>query len=154
MTEDQWNEYLRRSKEWAIRVRYDLLHSKAYRNLTYGPAIKVLNWFHEKVKIEVNKKKRGKDRYRIVNDGDIDFTYREAMLRGLTAQKFSKALRELHQFGFIDINKPGSALKGDFTVFALSDRWKAYGTRDFLSHEFPKSVHWVNFGFGTKQKHS
>ena len=133
---------------------HDLLHSKAYRDLTYGPAIKVLNWFYEKIRVEVNKKKRGKDRYRIINDGDIDFTYREAIFRGLTPQKFSKALRELHQFGFIDIKKPGSALKGDFTVFAFSERWKAYGTSDFLSPESPKSVHWVNFGFGTKRKRS
>jgi hypothetical protein len=154
MTEDQWNEYLRRSKTWAIRMGYDLLHSKAYRYLRYGPAIKVLNWFHEKIRIEVNKKKRGKERYRIVNDGDIDFTYREAIFRGLTAQKFSKALRELHQFGFIDIKKPGSALKGDFTVFAFSERWKAYGTPNFRRVEFPKSIHWVNFGFGAKRKHA
>jgi len=131
---------------------HDLLHSKAYRDLTYGPAIKVLNWFHEKVKVKVDKKKRGKDRYHVLNDGEIDFTYREADFRGLSAQQFSKALRELHSFGFIEKKKPGSALKGDWTVFGLSERWKAYGTPDFLSPEFPKSVHWVNFGFGTKQK--
>lgn len=154
MTEDQWNEYLGRSKTWAIRIGHELLHSRAYRDLTYAPAIKVLNWFHEKIKVDVNKKKRGKDRYRIVNDRDIDFTYREAILRGLTPQKFSRALRELYRFGFIDIKKPGSALKGDFTVFAFSERWKAYGTPNFLSREFRKSVHWVNFGFGAKRKRS
>jgi hypothetical protein len=151
MTEDQWEKYLKRSKGWSIRMGYDLLHSRAYRDLTYAPAIKVLTWFYEKIRVEVDKRKHGKNRYRMVNDGDLDFTYREAILRGLSAQKFSKALRELHRFGFIDIKKPGSALKGDSTIFAFSERWRAYGTPDFLSPEFPKSVHWINFGFGAKR---
>lgn len=148
MTEDEWNGYLEKSKTWSIRIGFDLLHSKAYLDLRYGPAIKVLNWFYEKVKIKVDKKKRGKNRYRIINDKDIDFTYREAMFRGLTPQKFSKALRELHGLGFIDIEKPGSALKGDWTAFALSERWKQYKTVNFIERKFPRSVHWINFGFG------
>lgn len=152
MTEDQWKEYLKRSKTWSIRIGYDLLHSKAYQGLKYGPAIKVLNWFYEKIRFEVNKKKRGKDRYQILNDGKIDFTYREAIFRGLTAQKFSKALRELHEIGFIDVKKPGSALKGDWTAFKLSDRWREFGTPNFKYVEFPRSIHWVNFGFGSRGK--
>jgi hypothetical protein len=152
VTEDQWNEFLKRSKGWFIRMSFELLHSEAYKKLNYGPALKVLNWFYEKVRVEVNKKKRGKDRYRMVIDGDIDFTYREAIFRGLTAQKFSKAIRKLHQLGLIDVKKPGSALKGDWTVFILSERWKVYGTSNFKQVEFPKSIHWVNYGFGAKDK--
>ncbi|MBM3205924.1 hypothetical protein FJZ41_03710 [Candidatus Shapirobacteria bacterium] len=133
-------------------MSFEMLHSQAYGKLNYGPAIKVLNWFHEKVRYEVNRKKRGKERYRVKNDGELDFTYREAGFRGLTAQKFSKALRELNELGFIDIKRPGSALKGDWTIFTLSDRWKFYGTANFEEKEFPKSVHWINFGFGSKRK--
>ena len=153
MTEDQWDEYLKRSKTWAIRISYELLHSKAFRELTYAPAIKVLVWFHEKVKVEINKKRRGKDRYRVL-DRDIEFTYREAGFRGLTPHKFRTALKQLHNFGFIDITKPGSALRGDFTLFALSDRWILYGSAGFKSMEIPKSVHWINFGFGARRKRS
>jgi hypothetical protein len=112
----------------------------------------VLNWFHEKIKVEaINKKKRGKKRYRVI-DGEIDFTYREAAFRGLTSQKYSKALRELHKFGFIEVEKPGSALRGDWTFFKLSERWREFGTPNFRQVEFPKSVYWVNFGFGSKTK--
>jgi hypothetical protein len=152
MTEDQWNDFIKRSKGWFVRMSFELLHSEAYKKLNYGPALKMLNWFYEKIRVEVNKKKRGKDRYRIINDGEIDFTYREAAFRGLTSQKFRKALKDLHGVGFIDIKKPGSALKGDFSVFAFSDRWKAYGTPNFRQVEFPKSIHWVNFGFGSKRE--
>lgn len=152
MTEDQWIEYLKRSRTWCIRMDFELLHSKAYCDLKYGPAIKVLNWFHEKIRVKVNKKERGAKRYQVVNNGDIDFTYREAAFRGLTSHQFRNSLKELHRTGFIDIRRPGSALRGDYTIFSLSDRWKMYGTDDFVCPEFPKSVHWRNFGFQPKGK--
>jgi hypothetical protein len=151
MTEGQWNEYKKRSRGWSIRMSFELLHSEAYKRLNYAPAIKVLNWFREKVKLEVNKGKRGKHRYQII-DGDISFTYREAVFRGLSPQQFSKALKELHKLGFIEIKKPGSALKGDWTQFAFSERWREFGTPNFKHLKFPQSVHWVNFGFGAKPK--
>jgi hypothetical protein len=145
MTEDQWHEYQNRTKKWAIRVSYELIHSEAYKALNYAPALKVLNWFHEKIKVSVNKKRRGKDRY-IVDDGDISFPYREAKVRGLSNQQYSKALRELHKVGFVDIKKPGSSLKGDWTLYAMSDRWKDFGRTSFREVEFPRSIHWRNFG--------
>ena len=151
MTEDQWNEYLKRSKTWSIRMSHDLLHSNAYQKLKYGPAIKALNWFHEKIRIEVNKKKRGKDRYRMINDGEISFTYKEALLRGLTSNQFSKALKELCRFGFIDVIKPGSGLMGDYSVFGVSQRWRDFGTPKFVENEFPKSV---PYGFRGKKTKS
>jgi len=151
MNEKQWIEYKARSKHWNVRISFDLLHSKAYQDLSNGPALKVLNWFHEKIRLHIIKRKRGKNDYQII-DGDISFTYREAIFRGLSSQQFSKALRELHVFGFIDIEKPGSALKGDWTQFTVSDRWKEYGNPNFKNKEFPRSVHWINFGFGGKKK--
>jgi hypothetical protein len=74
MNEEQWNEHLERSKTWSIRLSHDLLHSRAYRALKYGPAIKVLNWFHEKTRFDVNKKRRGENRYRMINNGQISLT--------------------------------------------------------------------------------
>lgn len=151
MTDDQWNEYKKRSRGWSIRMSFELLHSEAYKRLSYSPAIKVLNWFYEKVKFEVNKGKRGKNRYQVIN-GDISFTYREAGFRGMSHHQFSRALREVYQFGFIEVTRAGSALKGDFTRFEISDRWKDYGTYNFKGLEFPKSMYWVNFGYGSKKR--
>jgi len=151
MTDEQWNEYKKKSRGWSIRMGFELLHSEAYRELNYGPAVKVLTWFYEKVKIEVNKGKRGKGKYRFVN-GSVSFTYKEAEHRGLSHRQFNKALRELYRLGFIEILKPGSALKGDWTEFAFSERWRVYGTADFKESEFPKSVVWRNFGFGSKAR--
>ena len=146
MTENQWNEYKNKSRGWVIRMSFEVLHSDAYRELNYAPALKVLNWFYEKLKIKVIKGKRGKNHYQVI-DGDISFPYREAIVRGLSSQQFSKALKQLHYFGFIEVKKPGSALKGDWTKFEFSERWKEFGTPTFKYLEVPQSVHWVNFGF-------
>ena len=128
---------------------YDLLHSKAYRDLKYGPAIKCLNWFCEKPKYrKVDKYKRGKKRYELV-DPEMVFRYDEARLRGLSQNQFSRALKELYKFGFIDIKHLGSGLQGDYSVFIFSDRWRDYGTPKFTNQEFPKSVPW---GFRGKHR--
>lgn len=151
MTEDQWEEYCNRSKTWAIRLGFDLLHGHAYRCLNYAPAVKVLNWFHEKLKFVKDDRRRGKVRFRLTNNGRISFTYREARLRGLTDQKFRRALLELHRLGFIDITHPGSGLRGDYTEFAISDRWKDFATNTFRSIEFPQSVFCGSLGYRQKK---
>lgn len=147
MKEKHWYEYLKRSRTWSIRIGFDLLHSEAYKQLEYGPALKVLNWFHEKVRFTVDKKRRGKNRYLMVQEGEISFTYEEAALRGLTSQKFSRALKELHRFGFIDVKKPGSGLKGDFTIFTMSQRWRGFANSEYQHKEWPKSVYDGDFGY-------
>lgn len=148
MTHDQWVEYCTRSRSWSIRIGHDLLHSEAYKNLDYAPGLKVLTWFFEKIKIEVRKKKRGKERFHFSNKEDISFTYREAEQRGLSHQQFRKALVELVRVGFIDIVTPGSAMKGRYTKFAFSERWRQYGTGTFEKKDILKSVHYRNFSLG------
>ena len=149
---EKWKEYERKSRDWNIMMKYELLHSTAYRDLNYGPAIKVLNWFHEKIKVEKIEGRRGKQRYRVKDGGEMSFTYKEAAHRGLTHQKFRKAIGELHRLGFVDVVRPGSSMKGDWTVFRLSARWKAYGTPHFEEVEFPRSVHYINFGYGSSNR--
>ena len=127
----------KRSKTRAIRMDFDMLHSEAYKNLNYAPALKVLNWFHEKVRLEANKKRRGKVTYNVINE-DISFTYKEALFRGLSSHQFSKVLKELHRLGFIDIQKPGSALKGDWSQFTFSDRWREFKTPSFKNLEMKR----------------
>ena len=139
MKRHAWEEYKSRSKKWAIRIGHDLLHSPAFEGLKYAPAIKVLCWFHEKIRVrKVKGWKRGAGRYERI-DKEITFTYDEARLRGLTDQQFSRALKELHGRGFIDIVKPGSGLMGDYTAYAISERWRDFATDKFKSAEFPQS---------------
>lgn len=152
MKEEEWEEYLERSRKWMIRIDFELLHSDAYRRLKYGPALKVLNWFFEKVKFKVDRNKRGRKRYQTINDGELSFTYREAHIRGLTDQQFRRSLEELVQLGFIDVKKAGSGLRGDYTIFLLSQRWKEFGTPNFEKKEFPESVYGGDIGYRKRKK--
>jgi hypothetical protein len=147
MNEEQWNEYCNRSKTWAIRIGYELLHSRAFKDLDYGPALKVLNWMYEKIRVEKIQGKRGKNRFQVKDNGQFSFLYKEANLRGLSDTQFGRALRELHSHGFVDVARAGSARKGDFTIYLLSERWKRFGQPGFDEKEFPKSMYQIDSGF-------
>ena len=155
MDEKEWSEHLERSKTWNILMGQDLLHSEAYKDLNYGPSVKTLNFFYEKVRlIKIKGKRRsGRNKFERVNSG-IVFSYDEAKFRGISGQQFSRALKELYVRGFIDVQKPGSGRRGDCTKFAISNRWRLFGKADFKILSFPRSLHWVNFGFkkGDKRK--
>jgi hypothetical protein len=146
MTQDEWDELKKKTQGYEIRMGFELLHSEAYKEIRYVHTAKVLNWFHEKVKLKKNKGKRGKKRWEKL-DCTVGFTYDEAEFRGLSHGKFGKALKELYKLGFIDIEKPGSGRRGDYTKFKISERWRKFDTPEFENSEFPRSVHWQNFGF-------
>jgi hypothetical protein len=75
--------------------------------------------------------------WRVINNGKIYFTYREALEKyGLSEYKFEKAIKNLVEVGLIDIGEPGGYRKP--TLYALSDRWKSYGTPSFIHREIPK----------------
>jgi len=139
-----WNDAKQRTRGWAVRIRFDLLHSDAYKSLNYAPALKVLNFFHEQLRYEKIKGKRSGNRYRLLNGGEFSFTYTDAILRGLTRAQYSRALKELHRMGFVDFVKAGSGLQKDYSIFTLSDRWQKYGSREFLEVKFPERA---KFGF-------
>jgi hypothetical protein len=135
----EWEQYKKRSKNWAIRKGFDLLHSEAYRSLDYAPALKVLDYFLERRKVRALKGKGSKKRYETINNGEISFTYEEARCRGLSDQQFSWALKRLHAVGLIDVEEHGTGMMGSYTKYALSERWRDYGTRNFKRVEFPGS---------------
>jgi hypothetical protein len=142
-----WEEYKRRSRRWSIRIEFGLLHSEAYKKLKYAPALKVLNWFYEKLKVDVDKRKRGSKRYKPRYDSSVSFPYSEATCRGLSVQQFSKAIKKLHAHGFINIEQPGSGLEGDYTKYNLSMRWEKFGAPEYEHIEFPYQRRDVkNFG--------
>jgi hypothetical protein len=65
MEQEKSNEGMEKKKNRFITIGLDILHSKAYRELQYGPAIKCLNWLYEKGTIthklkRVKKKAEGR----------------------------------------------------------------------------------------------
>lgn len=127
-----------------IVVRDELLESAAFHDLSYAPALKVLFWCYEKkdfalVQVRGKKKPQWKE-----TGKPFSFTYDEARARGLTDAQFSRALRELHSRGFLDVERYGSGLQGDFSRYTLSDRWKDFGKPEFRAVPFTRAV---PFGF-------
>ena len=91
-------------------------------------------------------KRSGKGKYFIENQNQIQFTYREAKEKyGISRSAFRSAIDELVRVGLIDIAKPGSGLQRDVTLYGISERWKLYGTPEFVVKERKKRT--LQYGF-------
>jgi hypothetical protein len=71
------------------------------------------------------------------------FPYGEAeKLHGIPRKSFRRGLEELHSLGFIDFEEKGGIWeknKWTTTTFRKSDRWRKYGTPDFVSKPWTPS---------------
>jgi len=119
----------------------DLIESDAFRELSGKWALVVLIRFHQKVRRKkVKKRSRHLRRYDITNQGEITFTYPEAKELGIKSERtFLTVLRQLvEDKGFIDISEHGSWYQKRPTKFAISWRWKHYGTVDYKRARMPR----------------
>ncbi len=91
---------------------------------------------------EIKKKWAGRDR------GHIEFTHKEAR-EFMVGSTFEIHRDKLIERGFIDVVDRGG-LWGQKAVLALSDRWKKWGTKDFIVVDieglFPKNSHFFQKG--------
>lgn len=74
---------------------------------------------------------------------ESEFSYTEAQkLHGIARKSFARGLQELHALGLIDVVSKGGeweANKWTSTVFRKSDRWRKYGTPDFVATPWVQS---------------
>jgi len=127
-----------------IYIDRTLLTSHAFLELT-GRAPQTLLIFYGKRQVEKLKRPGPHgEQYRVTNGRRLEFTFLEALHKyGMSAKVFGHALNELVEHGFLDIAKQGGGLNRDKTLFALSDRWRRYGTVDFEHKERPKGRAWT-----------
>lgn len=125
-----------------------MLTSEPYLKLS-GSAIKVLNFFYIK-KVVKKVKVLNREEWKIANNGQIVFTYPEAVSKGFTRPKFKRALLQLIELGFIDLSYHGGGLAKDKSLYAISDRWKLYGKEEFVFKTIPKDGR--KLGFKNKNK--
>ena len=105
----------------------EIVHSPAFLALT-GVSAQVLFLFLARRKMGKVGSRRGKESWAITNNGEIVFPYSQAVSKfGITKPRFQRALRQLIEFGFLDINHHGGGLVKDCTTYFISDRWKKYG---------------------------
>lgn len=130
----------------------DLILSPAFMSLR-GASCQVYLIFRSKCVMKTLSGKKGKrdDDYYIANDGELQFTYREANRKwGISEDRFKRAIDQLVRTGFIDIVKSGFGLRRDVSLYAISDRWQKFGTEDFILLERPKRTQQLGFRQGNK----
>ncbi|GAJ04672.1 unnamed protein product, partial [marine sediment metagenome] len=75
-------------------------------------------------------------RYNGENEHSIIFTIKEAK-KIMAIGTFYKARNLLVEVGFIDVIRRGG-LEKQPTIYGLSDRWKKFGTKDFIRVDLKK----------------
>jgi DNA-binding PadR family transcriptional regulator len=130
-----------------IWIPKDLIQSKAYQSLRTPAAYRVLALFW--IRRQFCKFKHGSKRgqWNLANNGEIVFTYLEAQKHWhLTEGTFRRALDELREKGFLDITESGQGVYKVTNLYALSDRWRKYGTAEYEPPK-PRKKGPINRGF-------
>lgn len=117
-----------------VLLPWDLLESKAFLELQGARAIRTLIRFYQKR--TWIKKRRGRPEF---NGAGLAFTYGEARELGISTGQFHAIIRRLYELGLIEIEHQGGGLARDYSRFAISDRWRRYGTPEFEHKEKPRS---------------
>lgn len=119
----------------------DIIGSKAFWELT-ATAIRVYMVFRNKIIVtpfigsKSERAKKGK--YTFPNIDTLQFTYKEAQeTYGIPRATFRCAIDQLIEVGFIDLTKAGSGLHRDVSLYGISERWRAYGTDEFIVKKRP-----------------
>ena len=124
-----------------VRVGNSILYSVAFSKLC-GHAVKVLLWAKMKDPLDtkLDRRRRKITGQKKPDPPPFSFTYAEAELFGLSNKQFNRAIRELVEFGFLDVRHKGSGKHKDFTMFSWSERWRKFDREDFEHVPFPENL--------------
>ena len=104
----------RKKKRHFVALDFDLLESKSWRELKPHACLAY---------VYIKKKFNGK------NSDNLSYTYGEAS-KIMQRNTYSKVINQLVDHGLIDVVRSGG-LYNRCNIFALSERWRKYGTEDF-----------------------
>jgi hypothetical protein len=140
-----------------IVIGRQLLKSKAYWTLSVH-AIRTYTTFLTKRRVKKHRDSKGNDHWVITNNGKITFTYKEALMLGMSRMQFRDAIDSLIAKGFLEITHQGTGT-GDPSTFKLTERWQAYGTENFepakqRRRNIAKNRGWALYNTRQKQKSS
>lgn len=107
-----------------VLIDWQMLDSKAFKSLSAN-AIRALIRFLQK------RTWTGKKKERVFRNTGIVFTYSEAEELEISISSFHDIIKKLYEVGFIEIEHQGGGLAKDCSRYALSERWKTYGTTHF-----------------------
>ncbi|MBT3922175.1 MAG: hypothetical protein HOF21_06320 [Nitrospina sp.] len=117
-----------------------LHRTKAFQGLSKA-AITLLFEFLYRRKLEYDNEK-----WVITNNAEIILSYRYVKkLFGFSHSTTARCLSQLVERGFIDIAHQGTANARDCSRYAISDRWKAFGTKKFIEQKRQKDTRRLGF---------
>lgn len=143
------------SKSGVIVLEQTMIKSSAWLSLS---ATAILVYLLFRCKCQIAKKSRRQDKHseglmeRLLNNGELVFTYIEAAQKHkITAGRFRRAIDELVEKGFIDITATGMGVHKVESWYAISDRWRDWGTESFKSAKRPEpNIRGCGFRKGNK----
>ena len=115
------------TKKKKNRNKIDGSYSIIEHNLMESEAFEELSIYSKWLYVEFKRRFYGDNRRNII------FTYREA-IKIMSINTFIKSRNKLIERGFIDVIKRGGLEKRPM-IYGLSNRWKKYGTKDFVKIE-------------------
>lgn len=120
-------------------IEKDLFESKAFLALKgFAPQLLVL--FLAKRQFEKVGRK-GKQKLFCKNNDSIHFTYLEAQKKyGITQPRFTRAIDNLMEVGFIKIVHHGGAYQKDKSVYALSDDWRSWRPGEIVAKRQKETI--------------
>lgn len=124
-----------------IWIEYDMYYSKAFRCLSKSAMLTLMRCL-QKRKWETVKV-RGRKKFVYTDDGFI-FPYAEALALGIASStQFWKNMCILIGVGFLDVLHQGGwyqkhEKEKDCSVYRYSERWRKYGTPEFVAVDKPR----------------
>jgi len=89
--------------------------------------------------------KQGGRNIKVYENSGLTFTYTEAAYFNIIDSTFHRTIKTLVKRGFLDVEHRGGTFGHgeikDYTRFKLSQRWKAWGTPEFIVKDFVRLKH-------------
>lgn len=142
----------KKSRSDVVVIEKALINSPAFRSLR-SCAVHVYLDFLGKRRLKEDKYRKSRGpRWRILNNGEIEYTYSEAEKRGISKPSFATSIDQLVERGFIDIAETGAGVYRMKTLYSISTRWKDWGTEQFVEKKRPRRPR-RHGGIGFQQGH-
>jgi hypothetical protein len=120
--------------------------NQAFRKLNSSSIFVLFEFLSRRQLKQVPTRAGRKKDWIISNNGEIFFTYDEAKIKfGISRSTFRRAIDQLVDLGFIDIAHHGGGMMKDASKYAISERWKEYGKKEFLKKSRPKDKRGLGF---------
>jgi len=114
----------------------------AFQKLTANSILVLLEFLFRRQLVKVGRK----NKWITKNNGEIIFTYAEAWAKfKMCRSTFCRSISQLVELGFIDVAHHGGGMMKDASKYAISERWKTYGKKEFLKKSRPKDTRGLGF---------